>query len=930
MKYCLSALILGLFVCCSMPALSQKISGVIRDGKTNEPIVGAVVTIKGTSIGNATDLDGKFEIPTTQALPITLVVAFVGYEHLEIKVTSFDKTVNVKLKSKEVELKGVEITGSRISEKQKEAPLTVESMDIIGIKQCAQTSFYEALGTMKGVDLTSASLGFTIVNTRGFNSTSPVRSLQIIDGVDNQSPGLNFSLGNFLGSSELDVMKVDMIAGASSAYYGPNAFNGVISMTTRSPFVKPGLEISAKVGERNMLEGAIRWSQVFKNKDGQDKFAYKLNAFYMHAHDWEANNMQATPQSKNGVNNPGGYDAVNRYGDEYNSNNDASAIATLRPGLGIWYRTGYMEKDIVDYNTKNLKLNAALHYKIRKSELIYAFNFGSGTTVYQGDNRYSLKNISFYQNRIELKQEDKYFIRAYATNENSGDTYDAFLTALLLQNAAKDDQSWAQDYSNHWNVTYANSIRQLAGYPTPSQYPSYTEYVNAINPWLYANYTDLMNSYHDETRGYADAHISATGQSPRFEPGTAAFDSAFKAITTTIYDYKAEHPGSGLYDRSALYHVHGEYKFKLKWMDLVLGANYRMYTPESKGTIFQDTGNVVIRNNEFGSYLGLEKKVLKEKLKLNFTARVDKNENFKTLVSPALSTVYSFNPQQILRLSFSSAIRNPTLSDQYLFYHVGRAVLVGNLTGFQNLVTIESMLNAFNTQNPDTLVHFDVKPIRPEEVKTIELGYRGTLFKNLYVDMVAYYSWYKSFIGYKIGADVTYDQSVSLFQLHNIYRVAANSEDQVTTRGVSIGLSYFIGKFFTLNGNYSYNLLDRNNSTDPLIPAFNTPENKYNVGFGARDLDVYLFNKIHLRNISFNFNYKWIQGFQFEGSPQFTGYVPSYNSLDAQVSYHANKIHSTFKLGASNLLDNRKFTVYGGPSVGRLAYFSILVELAHK
>src|SRR5439155_2603751 len=147
-------------------------------------------------------------------------------------------------------LKGVEISGSRISEKQKEAPLTVESIDRIGIKECAQTSFYEALGTLKGVDLTSASLGFTIINTRGFNSTSPVRSLQIIDGVDNQAPGLNFSLGNFLGASELDVLKLELVAGASSAYYGPNAFNGVINILARSPFLKPGLEVMSKIVER--------------------------------------------------------------------------------------------------------------------------------------------------------------------------------------------------------------------------------------------------------------------------------------------------------------------------------------------------------------------------------------------------------------------------------------------------------------------------------------------------------------------------------------------------------------------------------------------------------------------------------------------------------------------------------------------------------
>lgn len=924
MKIVYRILCIGCFLLCSLTTLAQKISGVIRDGKTNEPIVGAIVSIKGSSTGSTTDLDGKFELMINQPLPVTLLVSFIGYEAQEIKILSTDKELNLKLKSKDVELKGVEITGSRISEKQKEAPLTVESMDIIAIKECAQTSFYEALGTLKGVDLTSASLGFTIVNTRGFNSTSPVRSLQIIDGVDNQAPGLNFSLGNFLGSSELDVLKVDLIAGASSAYYGPNAFNGVISMNTRSPFVKPGLEVELKTGERSLMQAAIRWAQVFKNKEGKDKFGYKLNAFYMQANDWEADNLAATPQSKNNEKNPGGYDAVNRYGDEYNSQNDASAIATLRPGLGIWYRTGYEEKDIVDYGTKNLKLNAALHYKATdKIEVILSSNFGNGTTVYQGDNRYSLKDIYFYQQRAEVKQDGKFFVRAYMTNENAGNSYDAFLTALLLQNAAKSDGRWAQDYSNHWNTTYGNKIRNFPGYPTPGQYPTYTDYVNAINPWLLENYPDSLYKFHDETRNYADTVISSAGLYSRFVPGTAAFDSAFKAITSTLYT----DGGSRFYDKSALTHIHAEYKFTPKIMEITVGGNFREYRPDSRGTIFRDTGDYKIRNREFGIYAGLEKRLMNDKLKVDLTARLDKNENFNYLFSPALSGVYTINPTQIIRVSLSSAIRNPTLADQYLYYNVGRALLVGNLSGFDSLVTIESMLNAFNTQDPDTLRYFNVDPIRPEEVKTVEVGYRTTLFRNLYVDMVAYYSWYKKFIGYKIGASVDYVPAVNLFNLNNIYRVATNSKDEVTTRGVSVGMTYYFKKFFALNGNYSYNLLDRMNSTDPLIPAFNSPEHKYNVGLSARDLDVYVFNKVHIRNVGFNINYKWIQGFDFEGSPQFTGYVPTYDLVDAQVTYKIPKIHTTLKLGSSNLFDNRKFTVYGGPTVGRMAYFSVLVEL---
>ena len=81
--------------------------------------------------------------------------------------------------------------------------------------------------------------------------------------------------------SELDLMQVEIVSGASSAFYGPNAFNGVISMATKNPFEFPGLSASIKMGERNLQEYAVRWAQGFKRTDGTNSFGYKLNFFYL-------------------------------------------------------------------------------------------------------------------------------------------------------------------------------------------------------------------------------------------------------------------------------------------------------------------------------------------------------------------------------------------------------------------------------------------------------------------------------------------------------------------------------------------------------------------------------------------------------------------------------------------------------------------------
>ena len=135
--------------------------------------------------------------------------------------------------------------------------------------------------------------------------------------------------------------------------------------------------------------------------------------------------------------------------------------------------------------------------------------------------------------------------------------------------------------------------------------------------------------------------------------------------------------------------------------------------------------------------------------------------------------------------------------------------------------------------------------------------------------------------------------------------------------GASLGINYYVGRYLAFIGNYSWNILDRHGSTDPLIPAFNTPEQKFNLGFNGRGW----------REHGFNINFKWVSGFRFEGSPQFTGDIESYNVVDAQVNRYFKNLHTTLKLGASNLLNNEHYEVYGGPLVGRLVYLSALYSL---
>jgi outer membrane cobalamin receptor len=914
---------------------AQTIKGKVSDPSTGAGVPSASLVWKGGS--TLTDTGGFFSFDLKGAVNVT--VSAVDYTEQTLR---YDGSAfwNISLESVAKNIGLVKISHNRLKEKLRESPVTVESLNAKAIKETPASDFYEGLGHLRGVDVTAASLGFRIVNTRGFNSTSPVRSLQLIDGVDNQAPGLNFSLGNFLGANELDVANTEIVVGASSAYYGPNAFNGVISMTTKDPWKHQGLSAQIKLGERELGQLMTRYAKAFKNRRGRDVFAFKAGFSYMRAYDWVADNYDPTLDSKAGRNNPGGYDAVNRYGDEVfgTAANDQVSLSTrfLQPGLKAFYRDGYLEKDLVNYNTRNLKTNLMLAFKPNnRNEIQYAFNFGTGTTVYQGDNRYSLNGILFFQNRLEWMGK-KGHLRFYATNEDAGRTYDAVITAFLMQNDAKPGSYWFSDYQNYWLNNIVGRVKNLPGYKAIPSFlfnPNYAADQDA----LFDKYADSLMIWHDMARAQANKGVNYQGLTypdPFYNkpvPGSPEFEARKKQFTDR-YSFSREGNlvGSRFFDRSALYHLTGERRFSHRAWKFTTGFSARMYRPNSNGTIFLDTGKVRISNYEAGAYAGFERRLWSNKWKINATARVDKNQNFPFLFSPAASIIYSKNKTNTWRASFSSAIRNPTLQDQYLYYNVGRAILLGNKDGVKNVCELPNFIDYLNTLNRDTLRPINIDPIKPESVKTAEIGYKGVLLDGkLVVDAGYYLSYYTNFIGYRVVVDVQFDSTLPFPTKAQAYRIASNSRDVVSTQGLSAGANYFFGDCFMLGGNWSWNVLDRMGSTDPLIPAFNTPRHKFNVMFGAADINkkLNLFgNQYHVKNWGFNINFKFVEGFRFEGSPQFTGDVPSYWMLDAQINKSIPKWKSTLKIGASNLTNNMVFQVYGGPRIGRMAYISFTYE----
>jgi iron complex outermembrane recepter protein len=668
--------ILAIFVTSSVIA-QTKISGKIKDGSTNESLAGVNISVKGKVIGTTTDANGNFSLSTNTPTPFTIAVSFVGYSPEEI-VVSGDKVLNISMKEQAIMGQEIVVSASRVEESVMKSPVTVEKMDIRGIKETPSASFYDGLSNIKGIDMTTQGLLFKSVNMRGFGSTGNPRIVQMIDGMDNSAPGLNFAVDNIVGMPELDVESVEILPGAASALYGPNAINGLVLMNSKSPFLYQGLSAAVKTGimsadNRSVkntpyYDASVRWAKAWNNK-----VAVKLNLAYLSAKDWEATNytnLNGGTGLEDGTRGAGAspsYDGLNVYGDEViqNISSVASQLVNLKllkpeqaaavPSVLV-SRTGFKERDLADYNTKSFKFNGALHYRLNeKLELVGQLNYGTGTTMYTGTGRYSLRNFAITQAKVELRG-DALTLRAYTTQERSGESFFTGLQAIGMLNEIKPHATWFGEYVG--------------------------AYLGALGAGASADAAHLA------ARGFADKGMPT--------PGTQAFeDLKEKYATKTI---AKENGGGSFLDKTNMYHAEGIYNFKnkIKFIELLAGANFRLFQLRSNGTLFAD--NVEGRNgqipiSEYGAFLQAGKSLFSDHFKLTGSLRYDKNQNFDGQFSPRVSGVYTIG-QNNIRLSYQTGFRIPTTQNQYINLQTPGGTLIGGLPEFDTRYNLDRGLTA--------------------------------------------------------------------------------------------------------------------------------------------------------------------------------------------------------------------------------------------
>lgn len=230
-----------------LQAQTVKITGTVTGSDDGAPCPGVSVVVKGTTVGAATNIDGKYEV-AVPANATTLTFSFVGYETIDVEIAG-RTVIDVVLKSTSVEMEEVVVTAMGISREKKALGYAVQDVSSKELTKGASTNLATALqGKVSGVEITpssgmpGASSKMTIRGSRSFTGNNT--PLYVVDGMPISSTA-DISTGNSVTGTDYanramdidpnDIESINILKGqAASALYGMRASNGVVVIVTKS------------------------------------------------------------------------------------------------------------------------------------------------------------------------------------------------------------------------------------------------------------------------------------------------------------------------------------------------------------------------------------------------------------------------------------------------------------------------------------------------------------------------------------------------------------------------------------------------------------------------------------------------------------------------------------------------------------------------
>jgi len=968
----------------SIAAFGQNvtISGNVRNSATNDSLAFVSVTIKGTNQGTSTNENGEFKL-TVAKLPVTLVFTAVGFEEKEVAVTSAGTPVSVDLNPTATLGTEVVIAATRTPQRILEAPVSIERMNAHDVRSAPTPVYYDAVRNLKGVDLTTSSLTFTTPSTRGFNGSGNLRFNQLIDGIDNQAPGLNFSVGSIVGPTSLDVDNMELLQGASSALYGSGGMNGTLLVNSKDPVKYQGFSYEIKQG-MNHVDGSQRplspyydWSMRWA-KQVNDKLAFKISSQYIQAHDWQAqdyrnllrNNVYSEVKAGDRQSDPN-YNGVNVYGDEVSANlyqfgqaytsvietNPLSALFAGTFSAGATTSITSYTNSVLGNNPTQAQIASYLgnvNAFLSSPAVVAATTAQQRADYFNGVRGFVPINLGFNNNTLPKQNvsrtgyEEKYLVdyNAYSLKLNGGinykinDNVEASLvgywgTGTTVYTGAdryaiknfKMGQYKLEFKGKNWFVR-GYTIQENGG----DSYTATTAGIYINRAWLSDQnwFTKYAAAYSESRRvlSYSDiqAHNAArsVADSGRFLPGTSQFNSAFSnAKHTTIGN-----GGAKFDDKTDMYHVEGQMNLTeyVKFAETLVGASFRQFSLNSHGSIFADTAGV-LHINEIGAYVQLQRWFIDKKLKISLSGRYDKNENFQGRFTPRATALIKVAENNFIRLSYQQAYRFPSTQDQY----------INLLTGGANwLIGMGQKFRSY--------YQFDTKPAKTaESIAAYRTSFNPAVlvnatFPDLKPETVNSYE-----IGYRglLTKKLLFDGYLYYSQYKDfIARVAVGRGESASSNPLT-ELTELASPFTTTNYSFVVNSTTNVNAVGWGVSLDYEFGKGYHIaanvsGDRLNDVPAGYFTQFNtpkvrynvgLRNerltkyTGFNIIWRWQDEVFWEGTFA-TGTIPSFGTLDVQWTYRLKNSNNQFRIGASNFLNKYYKSAFGNPDVGGVYYLS--------
>ena len=967
--------LIAVFASFTMWAQTQ-VSGTVTDAD-GQPLPGANIVLDGTT-GAVSDFDGNFSLSTDQQPPFSLTVSSVGFESATVEVTSATGSLTIQLSEGSTQLDEIVVSASRMAERIFESPVTVEKFSLQEIENTPSADYFNGLANLKGVSLVEAGLVFNQVQIRGFSDIYNEGLVTLVDGMNNQMPVFGFAVGNLIGLNELDVQSIELVPGAASALYGADAYKGILFLNSKNPFDHQGISVKIKQGVTDQdTAGQNDFTEISARMATQlsDKVAIKASFSHKEGTDWSAQDYR---HSVNGVifddypTNAPDYNAVNEEGEiafstalifdqlvGVTGNPAFSALAPISPNyFGTILSTGFNDVDMFGSETSNTKANLAIHYRPNsKSEITIQSLLGTGTApLSTGGTRYHLDDVEIQQHKVEY-QSGGLTSRFYYTKEDAGETLVAQLMSIALQQQSS-YPSGATGIQQGWGLTYLQTYLGAIGqveYPPAlyaAQYQANPLFgVGALLTGVATQIQTVAGTYaasggtttnpasltFDDFLGYSTQpfHDAArlAADAGMLKPGTSAFDAAFDAAS----EISADNLGTGakIIDVSKIYNYEIDYDFedKLSIGQLIVGANLRQYSLDTKGTLYTDY-NEPIEYQEYGAYAQLKRNIFDDNITLTGSLRYDKQTVLEDgNITPRLGLLFNLSDNQNIRLSAQQGFRNPTNQDKFIGYSQGTYTILGSskesIERFNQTVGLrngevhtytgpEVLNNAFDILSGQAV---DLDYVKAETVTMLELGYR---FNNpdFTLDISGYYSNYQDKIAGKfINSPVltsslpTVEAALAGGSFYG-FQVDSNLDEEFNAYGVSLEAIKSFSNNLNVNLVYEYNQKDYDDNDEiTSFISWNTPDHRLKAGLN------YTKGYFSLRgNLRYNSEYYYESSF-------FSNTIDSNTVIDAKASFDLPSLNAVLEIGGNNIGGDNYVSLPGSGLIGSVYYTGLRIDI---